>query len=81
MAESTAAFPYETRLNLLHGPLELIDVKALADACAFKWFNQTLCQVNGSVVQANVSKKWATFSILAPRDRSVGWSVTWNAAR
>jgi hypothetical protein len=54
MAESTAAFPYETRLNLLHGPLELIDVKALADACAFKWFNQTLCQVNGSVVRVGV---------------------------
>ena len=32
MAESTAAFPYETRLNLLHGPLEVIDVKAHADA-------------------------------------------------
>jgi hypothetical protein len=29
MAESTAAFPYETRLNILNGPLELIDVKAV----------------------------------------------------
>ena len=54
MAESTAAFPYETRLNVLHAPLELIDVKALADACEFKWFNQTLCQVNGSVVRVGV---------------------------
>ena len=27
MAE-TAAFPYETRLNVLHGPLEIVDVKA-----------------------------------------------------
>jgi quercetin dioxygenase-like cupin family protein len=54
MAESTAAFPYETRLNVLHKPLELIDVKALADACEFKWFNQTLCQVNGSVVRVGV---------------------------
>jgi quercetin dioxygenase-like cupin family protein len=54
MAESTAAFPYETRLNILHQPLELIDVKALADACDFKWFNQTLCQVNGSVVRVGV---------------------------
>ena len=50
----TAAFPYETRLNILHGPLELIDVQALADACEFKWFNQTLCQVNGSVVRVGV---------------------------
>lgn len=54
MAESTAAFPYETRLNIQHGPLELIDVKAQADACTFKWFNQTLCQVNGSVVRFGV---------------------------
>jgi hypothetical protein len=27
MAESTADFPYETRLNILHGPLETIDVR------------------------------------------------------
>lgn len=54
MAESTAAFPYETRLNILHGPLETIDAKALADACEFKWYNQTLCQVNGSVVRLGV---------------------------
>ncbi len=54
MADSTADFTYETRLNVLHGPLELIDVKALSDACEFKWFNQTLCQVNGSVVRVGV---------------------------
>lgn len=53
MAE-TAADPYETRLNILHGPLEVVDVKAMADACQFKWFNQTLCQVNGSVVRMGV---------------------------
>jgi len=46
--------PYETRLNILHGPLEVVDAKAMADACAFKWFNQTLCQVNGSVVRLGV---------------------------
>jgi len=54
MPESTTAFPYETRLDILHGPLEVIDVKALAKACTFKWFNQTLCQVNGSVVRVGV---------------------------
>ena len=53
MAESTT-FPYETRLNILHGPLELIDVKAMAYACEYKWFNQTLCQVNSSVVRVGV---------------------------
>jgi mannose-6-phosphate isomerase-like protein (cupin superfamily) len=49
-----AAYPYETRLNIEFQPLELIDEKALADACRYKWFNQTLCQVNGSVVRMGV---------------------------
>ena len=51
---ATPAYPYETRLDILHGPLELIDTKALAGACTHKWFNQTLCQVNGSVVRMGV---------------------------
>ncbi len=45
---------YETRLNILHPPLELIDEKALTDACEYQWYNQTLCQVNGSVVRVGV---------------------------
>ena len=32
----------------------MIDEKALADACAFKWYNQTLCSVNQSVVRLGV---------------------------
>jgi mannose-6-phosphate isomerase-like protein (cupin superfamily) len=54
MAGSVADYPYETRLNVLHRPLEVIDEKAIADACTYKWFNQTLCQVNGSVVRMAV---------------------------
>jgi mannose-6-phosphate isomerase-like protein (cupin superfamily) len=46
--------PYETRLNVLHKPLEVVDAKALAAACAYKWYNQTLCQVNDSVVRLGV---------------------------
>ena len=46
-----AAFPYETRLNVLYGPLEAFDVHAIPDADKFPWFNQTLCRVNGSVVR------------------------------
>src|ERR1700756_4405709 len=53
MPESTN-FPYETRLNILHGPLEVIDEKAITDACGYKWFNQTLCSVNDSVVRLGV---------------------------
>jgi len=47
-------FPYDTRLNVLHKPLELIDEKALSDAAPHKWYNQTLCQVNASVVRIGV---------------------------
>ena len=46
-------FPYDTRLNVLHGALEVIDEKALS-AASKPWFNQTLCQVNGSVVRVGV---------------------------
>jgi mannose-6-phosphate isomerase-like protein (cupin superfamily) len=48
------SFPYETRLNILYRPLEVIDEQALADACTHKWYNQTLCQVNASVVRLGV---------------------------
>jgi mannose-6-phosphate isomerase-like protein (cupin superfamily) len=51
---ATPSFPYETRLNILHKSLEVIDEKALADACEFKWYNQTLCKVNDSVVRLGV---------------------------
>jgi mannose-6-phosphate isomerase-like protein (cupin superfamily) len=46
-------FPYDTRLNVLHAALEVIDEKALSGARA-PWFNQTLCQVNTSVVRVGV---------------------------
>jgi mannose-6-phosphate isomerase-like protein (cupin superfamily) len=51
---SSEPFPYDTRLNLLHQPLELIDEKAVSDAAPHKWYNQTLCQVNASVVRVGV---------------------------
>lgn len=51
---SDTPFPYETRLNILFGQGEKIDEKALADACEYKWYNQTLCKVNDSVVRLGV---------------------------
>jgi len=47
-------YPYLTRLDILHGPLEVIDVQAIADACTHPWFNQTLCKVNESVVRVGI---------------------------
>ena len=51
---SSEEYPYVTKLDILHGPLELIDVKAMADGCPHKWFNQTLCKVNDSVVRVGI---------------------------
>jgi len=47
-------FLYETRLNIYYQPLEIIEEKALTDASTYKWYNQTLCQVNASVVRLGV---------------------------
>jgi mannose-6-phosphate isomerase-like protein (cupin superfamily) len=47
-------FPYVTQLNIQFKPLELIDEKALSTACPHKWFNQSLCEVNDSVVRLGV---------------------------
>jgi mannose-6-phosphate isomerase-like protein (cupin superfamily) len=54
MPDVASAYPYETRLNVLYPAMEVIDEKALADNCEYKWFNQTLCQVNNSVVRVGV---------------------------
>ncbi len=53
MAEATND-PYNTYLNIYYQPLEVVDVKMLAAACPHKWYNQSLCQVNGSVVRMGV---------------------------
>jgi mannose-6-phosphate isomerase-like protein (cupin superfamily) len=50
----TKSFPYETRLDILYKPLEVIDTKSLTAACTFSWYNQTLCRVNESVVRLGV---------------------------
>ena len=47
-------FPYDTRLNVLHEALEVIDINSLAANPPHKWYNQTLCKVNASVVRLGV---------------------------
>ena len=49
-----AAYPYETRLNILSPALEVVEIQPLIDACQFQWYNQTLCKVNDSVVRLGV---------------------------
>lgn len=52
--QSPAGFSYNTRLDILHGPLELIDIAGLVNACQDQWYNQTLCRVDESVVRLGV---------------------------
>jgi len=47
-------YPYKIDLSTRFGYLELIDTQALAAAYGEGWFNQTLCQVNTSVVRLGV---------------------------
>ena len=47
-------YPYATHLDILHGALEVVDVQALVEACTDRWYNQTLCRVNDSVVRLGV---------------------------
>lgn len=52
--KSPEGFSYNTRLNILHEPLEVIDVAGLAAGCKEQWSNQTLCQVDAAVVRLGV---------------------------
>jgi len=47
-------YSYATHLDIRYPPLEVIDVPALADAVRDRWYNQTLCKVNDSVVRLGV---------------------------
>jgi mannose-6-phosphate isomerase-like protein (cupin superfamily) len=49
-----ADYPYATHLDLRFKPLEVVEIQALADACTDRWYNQTLCRVNDSVVRLGV---------------------------
>jgi hypothetical protein len=45
---------YATHLNILFPHLARVDVPAVVGAVKDQWFNQTLCQVNASVVRLGV---------------------------
>jgi mannose-6-phosphate isomerase-like protein (cupin superfamily) len=47
-------YPYATHLDIKFPPLHVVDVPTLVKACADQWYNQTLCQVNNSVVRLGV---------------------------
>lgn len=51
---SDKVYPYVNHMNILYGPLQVIDIQSLVDACTDQWYNQTLCQVNDSVVRLGI---------------------------
>ena len=53
------AYSYATHLNIKFDPLKLIDVSSLAKDVTDKWYNQTLCKVNDSVVRLGVMQRRA----------------------
>ncbi len=54
MSAAPQQHPYATFLNVLFPSLQVVDVPSLAAACSDRWYNQTLCQVNDSVVRLGV---------------------------
>ncbi len=51
---SELKYPYVNHMNILHSPLEVVDVPSLVKACKDQWYNQTLCQVNDAVVRLGI---------------------------
>ena len=47
-------YPYATFLNILFPQLTVVDVPSVVAAVTDRWYNQTLCKVNDSVVRLGV---------------------------
>jgi len=48
------SYPYATFLDIKFPAQTLVDVPSLVKSCKDKWYNQTLCKVNDSVVRLGV---------------------------
>lgn len=86
MSESQV-FPYATHLDVKFPPLSLVDVPSLVDACADRWYNQTLCKVKvtssltSKITRSSLNRDMASsypracFTERAPRSvLSFSWS-------
>lgn len=54
MDTATHDYPYTTHLDIKFAPLSVVDVPALVAACTDRWYNQTLCKVNDSVMRLGI---------------------------
>src|SRR5687767_6697098 len=53
-SRDASAFPYATHLDIRFPSLTKIDLDPVIDAVKDRWYNQTLCRVNDSVVRLGV---------------------------
>ena len=51
---STQDYPYATFLDIKFPALTVVDVPSVVSAVSHKWYNQTLCKVNDSVIRLGV---------------------------
>jgi mannose-6-phosphate isomerase-like protein (cupin superfamily) len=51
---ATTEYPYATYLDVKFPQQSVVDVPGLIAACKDRWYNQTLCQVNDSVIRLGV---------------------------
>ena len=50
----TTSYPYATHMDVRFAPFEKIELAPMIDAVRDQWYNQTLCQVNDSIVRLGV---------------------------
>jgi mannose-6-phosphate isomerase-like protein (cupin superfamily) len=51
---TSPGYPYATHLDVKFAPLSIVDVPRLIAECKDRWYNQTLCEVNDSVIRLGV---------------------------
>ncbi len=54
MKKMEQKYNYTTKLDIKFKHMELIDIPKMVKECKDKWFNQTLTEVNGSVVRVGI---------------------------
>ena len=54
MAAASQDYPYATYLDIKFEQLSLVDVPGLIAACKDRWYNQTLCKVNDSIMRLGI---------------------------
>ena len=70
-------YPYATYLDIKFPPLQLVNVPALVKTCTEKWYNQTLCKVNDSVVRLGVMQGDTTgTNMTTTTSSSLSWRGT-----